>query len=132
MQTRLRLPSGANRTGLTRGKPAKFTRILIRTGNLFAVMRTIGQRDVKTAMHYQHPELDVVRAAGATETALARLVEQPLQKAPQLRPLVEPCRAFLRPRDGREVGRYASLQVLHHQRLVEEMVNRLSTDVIEA
>jgi len=26
-------------------------------------MKTMGHRDVKTAMHYQHPELDVVRAA---------------------------------------------------------------------
>jgi integrase len=39
------------------------TRILTRTGNLAAVMRTMGHRDVKTAMHYQHPELEVVRAA---------------------------------------------------------------------
>jgi hypothetical protein len=33
------------------------------TGNLAAVMRTMGHRDVKTAMHYQHPELEIVRAA---------------------------------------------------------------------
>jgi integrase len=39
------------------------TRILMRTGNLAAVMKTMGHRDVKTAMHYQHPELEVVRAA---------------------------------------------------------------------
>jgi len=26
-------------------------------------MKTMGHRDVKTAMHYQHPELDVVHAA---------------------------------------------------------------------
>ena len=39
------------------------TRILMRTGNLAAVMKTIGHRDVKTAMHYQHPELEIVRAA---------------------------------------------------------------------
>lgn len=43
------------------------------TGNLAAVMRTIGNRDVKPAMHYQRPELDVVRAAldygAASETA---------------------------------------------------------------
>jgi integrase len=49
------------------------TRVLMRTGNLAAVMRTMGHRDVKTAMHYQHPELDVVRAAldygAASETA---------------------------------------------------------------
>jgi len=35
----------------------------MRTGNLAAVMRTMGHRDVKTAMQYQHPELEVVRAA---------------------------------------------------------------------
>jgi integrase len=49
------------------------TRVLMRTGNLAAVMKTMGHRDVKTAMHYQHPELDVVRAAldygAASETA---------------------------------------------------------------
>jgi len=39
------------------------TRVLMRTGNLAAVMRTMGHRDVKTAMHYQHPELETVRAA---------------------------------------------------------------------
>jgi integrase len=31
------------------------TRILKRTGNLAAVMRTMGHKDVKTAMQYQHP-----------------------------------------------------------------------------
>ena len=39
------------------------TRILMRTGNLAAVMKTMGHRDGKTAMHYQHPELEIVRAA---------------------------------------------------------------------
>jgi integrase len=39
------------------------TRVLMRTGNLTAVMKTMGHGDVKTAMHYQHPELEVVRAA---------------------------------------------------------------------
>lgn len=39
------------------------TRILMRTGNLAAVMKTMGHRDVRTAMHYQHPELEIVRAA---------------------------------------------------------------------
>jgi site-specific recombinase XerD len=39
------------------------TRVLTRTGNLAAVMRTMGHRHVKTAMHYQHPELEIVRAA---------------------------------------------------------------------
>ena len=28
-----------------------------------AVMRTMGRKDVKTAMQYQHPELEIVRAA---------------------------------------------------------------------
>jgi integrase len=39
------------------------TRILKRTGNLAAVMRTMGHKDVKTAMQYQHPELEIVRCA---------------------------------------------------------------------
>jgi site-specific recombinase XerD len=39
------------------------TRLLMRTGNLAALMTTMGHRDVKTAMYYQHPELDAVRAA---------------------------------------------------------------------
>jgi len=39
------------------------TRVLTRTGNLAAVMKTMGRRDVKTAMSYQHPELEIVRAA---------------------------------------------------------------------
>lgn len=39
------------------------TRVLRETGNLAAVMKTMGHRDVKTAMQYQHPELDIVRAA---------------------------------------------------------------------
>ena len=39
------------------------TRILQETGNLAAVMKIMGHKDVKTAMNYQHPELDIVRAA---------------------------------------------------------------------
>jgi site-specific recombinase XerD len=39
------------------------TRVLMRTGNLAAVMKIMGHRHVKTAMHYQHPELDIVRTA---------------------------------------------------------------------
>jgi hypothetical protein len=31
------------------------------TGNLAAVMKAMGHRDVKTAMQYQHPELESVR-----------------------------------------------------------------------
>jgi integrase len=45
------------------------TRILKRTGNLAAVMKTMGHRDVKTAMQYQHPELEIVRAALDHDTA---------------------------------------------------------------
>jgi integrase len=39
------------------------TYVLQRTGNLAAVMNTMGHSDVKTAMTYQHPELEIVRAA---------------------------------------------------------------------
>jgi hypothetical protein len=34
-----------------------------KTGNLKAVMMAMGHKDVKTAMRYQHPELDIVREA---------------------------------------------------------------------
>jgi hypothetical protein len=33
-----------------------------KTGNLKAVMKEMVHRDVKTAMKYQHPEIDIVRA----------------------------------------------------------------------
>ena len=46
------------------------TRILKNTGNLAAVMRTMGHKDVKTAMQYQHPELEIVRAALDRDTAV--------------------------------------------------------------
>jgi len=39
------------------------TRVLSNTGNLAAVMRTMGHRDVRAAMQYQHPDLDIVRSA---------------------------------------------------------------------
>jgi len=39
------------------------TRVLNNTGNLAAVMKTMGHRDVRTAMQYQHPELEMVRGA---------------------------------------------------------------------
>jgi len=48
------------------------TRILKRTGNLAAVMRTMGHRDVKTAMQYQHPELEIVRAALDQDTTVEK------------------------------------------------------------
>jgi integrase len=45
------------------------TRVLRETGNLAAVMKTMGHKDVRTAMRYQHPELDIVREAlNATHT----------------------------------------------------------------
>lgn len=47
------------------------TRILKQTGNLAAVMKTMGHKDVKTAMQYQHPELEIVRAA-LNQTASGR------------------------------------------------------------
>jgi len=48
------------------------TRILKQTGNLAAVMKTMGHKDVKTAMQYQHPELEIVRTAlNQTCTAIA-------------------------------------------------------------
>ncbi|HEY6308364.1 MAG TPA: site-specific integrase [Candidatus Angelobacter sp.] len=39
------------------------SRVLKETGNLAAVMKTMGHKDVRTAMRYQHPELDIVREA---------------------------------------------------------------------
>jgi integrase len=39
------------------------TRVLTKTGNLAAVMKTMGHKDVRAAMQYQHPELEIVRAA---------------------------------------------------------------------
>jgi integrase len=39
------------------------TRMLKQTGNLKLVMNAMGHVDVKTAMKYQHPELELVRAA---------------------------------------------------------------------
>lgn len=50
------------------------TRILKKTGNLAAVMKTMGHKDVKTAMQYQHPELEIVRAALDHDTAVEKRV----------------------------------------------------------
>jgi integrase len=45
------------------------TRVLQKTGNPAVVMKTMGHKDVRTAMKYQHPELDIVRdALNATQT----------------------------------------------------------------
>ena len=48
------------------------TYALSRTGNLAAVMKTMGHKDVKTAMQYQHPELEIVRAALDQDTAVEK------------------------------------------------------------
>ncbi|MFL6314983.1 MAG: tyrosine-type recombinase/integrase [Terriglobales bacterium] len=37
------------------------TRVLQKTGNLAAVMRVMGHSDPRIAMHYQHPDLEVIR-----------------------------------------------------------------------
>jgi site-specific recombinase XerC len=39
------------------------TRVLRETGNLAAVMKTMGHKDVKTDMQYRHPEMEIVRQA---------------------------------------------------------------------
>ena len=49
------------------------TRVVRETGNLTAVMKTMGHKDVRTAMRYQHPELDIVREAlNASRTTLVQ------------------------------------------------------------
>ena len=48
------------------------TRILKRTGNLAAVMKTMRHKDVKTAMQYQHPELEIARAVLDQGTAVEK------------------------------------------------------------
>jgi integrase len=37
------------------------TRVLQKTGNLAAVMRVMGHSDPRIAMHYQHPDLELIR-----------------------------------------------------------------------
>ena len=39
------------------------TRVLSDTGSLAAVMRTMGHKDVRAAMQYQHPDHEIARAA---------------------------------------------------------------------
>jgi len=48
---------------LKKSKSHFYTRVLKQTGKLKAVMLTMGHKDVKTAMWYQHPEVEVVRQA---------------------------------------------------------------------
>ena len=47
------------------------TRVLTKAGNLAAVMKTMGHKDVRAAMQYQHPELELVRAALNQEREVA-------------------------------------------------------------
>lgn len=47
------------------------TRVLNKTGNLAVVMKTMGHRDVRAALQYQHPEIEIVRAALNQERAVA-------------------------------------------------------------
>jgi hypothetical protein len=46
------------------------TRVLRETGNLAAVMETMGHKDFQTAMKYQHPDLEIVRKALNREVSL--------------------------------------------------------------
>ena len=46
-------------------------RVLMRAENLAAPMKTMGYRDVMTAIHYQRPELEIVRAIPAIESSPA-------------------------------------------------------------
>jgi integrase len=47
------------------------TRVLNKTGNLAVVMKTMGHRDARAALQYQHPEIEIVRAALNQERAVA-------------------------------------------------------------
>jgi len=49
------------------------SRVLTNTGNLAAVMKVMGHKDVRAAMHYQHPDIEIVR------TALNQQSELPLK-----------------------------------------------------
>jgi site-specific recombinase XerD len=64
-----RVPAHREKAGLPEdlvlycGRHDYGTRVLSNTGNLAAVMKTMGHKDAKTAMKYQHPELEIVRTA---------------------------------------------------------------------
>ncbi|HEY2234787.1 MAG TPA: tyrosine-type recombinase/integrase [Candidatus Angelobacter sp.] len=47
-------------------------RMLRKTGNLAAVMKVMGHKNVRTAMRYQHPELDIVRNALNDQTTVVQ------------------------------------------------------------
>jgi len=72
-------PSARQSSGLPKelvlycGRHGFGTRVVRETGNLPAVMKTMGHKDVRTAMRYQHPELDIVREAlNAPRTTLVQ------------------------------------------------------------
>jgi hypothetical protein len=46
--------------------------MLRKTGNLAAVMKVMGHKNVRTAMRYQHPELDIVRNALNDQTTVVQ------------------------------------------------------------
>jgi poly-beta-hydroxyalkanoate depolymerase len=51
------------------------------TGYLAAVMKTMGHKDVKTAMRYQHPEIEIVPTAlnqGTEVSGDEQVVSRPL------------------------------------------------------
>lgn len=52
------------------------TRVYQGTGNLAAVMRSMGHRDVRTAMKYQHPDLEQVRMVVNQQTQPAAVAER--------------------------------------------------------
>jgi hypothetical protein len=66
----------------------------MRIGNVAGVVKTMTHRDLKTAMHYQHPELDVVRTVldygAASKTAEMRV---------QLRRFTTPFTTHAKPRN---------------------------------
>jgi integrase len=53
------------------------TYVMRKTGNLKAVMDTMGHTDIKIAMTYQHPELDIVREAINARGTLYGTPEKP-------------------------------------------------------
>jgi hypothetical protein len=72
----------------------------MRIGNVAGVVKTMTHRDLKTAMLYQHPELDVVRTV-LDYGAASKIVEMRVQlkkvydtsydrrEAPQLRHVID-------------------------------------------
>ncbi len=55
--------SSTNQSGQLCDRHDFGSHIYAKTGNLKAVMAVMGHKDVKTAVRYQHPDLESVRAA---------------------------------------------------------------------